>query len=168
LVGRHEIPLEETNEALRVAAFRDVISRAGLDLPDAYVQVGLYHDNTDRPSDGARMMTAFLAVQPRPTAVIVGSDFIAAGVLQAIHEAGLRVPDDISIVGYDDSMAEVLTPRLSTIAQPMEALGKFALDASLASEEELTELGTRRTLETKLVIRASTAAPPLRVRRRPQ
>ena len=58
---------------------------------------------------------------------------MAAGALQAIYEARLRVPDDISVVGYDDTLAASLTPRLTTIAQPMTELGMTAIRLALAA-----------------------------------
>lgn len=159
--NRSEIPIEETNESLRLAAFRETMSDHGLDLPAAFVKLGGYYDkSTFSPLDGRKMMEALLAEKPKPTAVIVGSDFIAAGALQATHGAGLRVPDDISIIGYDDSMANILTPPLTSIAQPMEELGRFAVVTSISPEPDV-EAG-QTVFDTHLVIRSSTAAPPRR------
>ncbi len=154
---RHEIALDQTNERLRVSAFRNAMASVGLALPDGYIQLGEYLDASGRPSDGVRMMELLLRQAPRPSAVVVGSDFIAAGALQAIHAAGLRVPDDISIIGYDDSIAELLTPPLTTIAQPMDELGRLAVEMALKPiGNPSVEVPTQ--LKARLVVRNSTSA----------
>ena len=58
------------------------------------------------------------AESKRPTAIFATCDILAAGALQAIYEAGMRVPEDISLVGFDDTLALNLTPQLTTVAQP--------------------------------------------------
>jgi DNA-binding LacI/PurR family transcriptional regulator len=158
--GRSELPVEQSNEALRISAFKTCLSDAGLRLHEGYVQLGRYFDPaTGLPSDGATLMRAVLELSDRPTAVIVGSDLIASGALQAIHRVGLRVPDDLSVVGYDDSLANVLTPPLTTIAQPMEDLGKFAIEIATMSATEAAASPREVVLPTRLVIRESTAEP---------
>jgi DNA-binding LacI/PurR family transcriptional regulator len=96
-----------------------------------------------------------------PTAVFAGSDLFAAGVLQALHEARLRVPDDISVVGFDDTDAAKLTPPLTTVALPMIDVGREALELALVNDPKL-----HRRLRATLVTRASTAKPPAASRRR--
>ena len=56
---------------------------------------------------------------------------LASGALQALHEKGIRVPDDMSIIGYDDTLAEILTPPLTCIAQPIAELGRNAVTLAL-------------------------------------
>jgi LacI family transcriptional regulator len=86
---------------------------------------------------------------------------MAAGVLQAIYARGLRVPEDISVVGFDDTLAPYLSPPLTTVAQPMEAIGRAAVQLALV---EIDHKGGNQApqisrLSMRLVERASTAPP---------
>lgn len=91
-----------------------------------------------------------------PTAVFACSDAMAAGVFQALAGHGRRVPDDVSAVGFDDSVAAThVTPALTTVRQPWSGLGAAALTALLSGEAP-----ARTVLPTTLVVRDSTAAPP--------
>ena len=98
---------------------------------------------------------------PRPSAVFVCNDLMAIGALRAIHESGLRVPDDISIVGFDDiELAAYTSPPLTTVAQPKDRIGALAVDMLL---ERVTgrRLATRKVvLQPELHVRASTARVP--------
>ena len=112
LPHRQELQPSRSNEALRISAFRRAVAELGLTLPQDYVQLGRYFDpDTGLPTDGATLMDRIIAVNPRPTAIVIGSDLIAAGSLQAVHARGLRVPDDLSIVGYDNSLSSLSPPR---------------------------------------------------------
>ena len=89
---------------------------------------------------------------------------MAAGACQAIYERGLRVPNDISVVGYDDTLAVYLAPPLTTVAQPMFDLGKVASELAIAEIENLADGGkpapsSTRCLTTHLVVRSSTGPP---------
>jgi DNA-binding LacI/PurR family transcriptional regulator len=100
---------------------------------------------------------------PPPEAVVATSDLLAAGVLQALYEAGLRVPDDIAVVGFGDTYASALTPALTTVALPMLDLGREALRCAL-DERGWTQI----RLDTRLVVRDSTPSDIRRpARRRP-
>ena len=83
---------------------------------------------------------------------------MAVGVLHALHEQGLRIPEDVAVVGYDNTLgAEYQVPSLTTVAQPFAELGRLALERLLCLLEG-TELpaGTPRTLPPRLVVRRST------------
>jgi LacI family repressor for deo operon, udp, cdd, tsx, nupC, and nupG len=107
---------------------------------------------------GYEAMLSLLDVERRPTAVFAASDEMAIGAIKAIKEKGLRVPDDISVVGFDDiALAELVDLPLTTISQPVYKIGTTAM-------EMLTDLVAGRCLahrqiilEAKLVIRRSTA-----------
>lgn len=101
-------------------------------------------------------MNKLLAQTDRPTAVFASSDTIAVGAYQAIWQVGLRIPNDISIIGYDDiELAKYLSPPLSTISQPKAELGKLAVETLLKRiRAESTEFQTIM-LEPKLVLRDS-------------
>jgi DNA-binding LacI/PurR family transcriptional regulator len=142
----------------RLRGYRAAIAAAGLTLPDESVVAG-------RASieGGAGAFRRVWARQQRPTAVLAMSDAMAIGAMRAAHEVGLRVPDDLSIVGFDDvDLAALVDPPLTTVHQPIRQKGSDAvrlllseIDAGAARPRE------HRRLETRLVVRASTAPPPL-------
>jgi len=90
-----------------------------------------------------------------PTAIFAASDILAAGVLQALYSDAIRVPEHVSVVGFDDTYAAALTPSLSTVAVPMDEVGRAAFRAAVV-EPLVDEV----RLETHLVVRESTGAPP--------
>jgi DNA-binding LacI/PurR family transcriptional regulator len=110
-----------------------------------------------------------IALKQRPTAVLCFSDAIASGVVRALQDGGLRVPEDVSVVGFDDNpLALRMRPALTTVRQDVPAKGRAAA-AALTSAIKHAKDGTapsRRgrhlTLPTELVVRASTAKPPRR------
>jgi DNA-binding LacI/PurR family transcriptional regulator len=105
----------------------------------------------------------------RPTAILAMSDVMAVGVMWAVREVGLRVPEEISIVGFDDlDVAAHSNPPLTTVHQPIRRKGEEAarlLLRMIASPD--LERPEHKTLETRLIIRASTAKVAPRVVVRP-
>ncbi|WP_189110404.1 LacI family DNA-binding transcriptional regulator [Streptomyces camponoticapitis] len=96
---------------------------------------------------------------PRPTALICDSDVLAAGAVKAARKLGLRVPDDISVTGFDDSgLATALEPELTTVRLPAERVGEHGMSALLAILDGREPENT--VLPVSLVIRGSTAPPP--------
>jgi LacI family transcriptional regulator len=97
-----------------------------------------------------------------PTALFAASDVMAIGALKALREAGLRVPEDVALVGFDDvSIASAIVPALTTVRQPIEYLGSMAADLllnSLASPPGAHAPANRLILPTKLVVRDSCGA----------
>lgn len=107
---------------------------------------------------GIKAGTAILAHTPRPTAIFASNDDSAAGVMAACARAGLKVPDDVSVCGFDDSwIARSVWPYLTTVHQPVEDMGRTA--ASLLLRRDDPECGLRQ-LDYHLIVRDSTAAPP--------
>lgn len=153
--------LDDAIEAVRERLFRENLARHGIDVPAANMLRAVYYDDS-KPvrQPGYHLMRRLLALPERPTAVIFGSDLLAASGLQAISEAGLSVPNDISIIGYDDSMAEILTPALTSIAQPIGELGRLAVTMALAAIENSENAEPAVSTVTRLVIRESTATAP--------
>jgi len=104
--------------------------------------------------------SALLAKQPRPTAIVAGNDLSAIGILHCAYDAGLRVPEDLSVVGFDDILfAEYTQPALTTVAVPRAEIGRTAFEAlwTMLSDSELK--GREYKLGTHLVTRQSTAPP---------
>ena len=94
------------------------------------------------------------------TAVFAGNDQMALGVLRALHELGRRVPEDVSVVGFDDiPEAAYFTPPLTTVRQRFDEVGRRAVIALLEQIDGAARTGARTTIAPELVVRASTAAP---------
>jgi LacI family transcriptional regulator len=99
-----------------------------------------------------------LAATDRPSAIFAGSDRIALGVLEAARTLGLRTPEDLSVVGFDDTLlASTSTPRLTTIHQPMEEIGRTAVRVIVGVITGDDVAARPMELSTHLVIRDSTA-----------
>ena len=102
--------------------------------------------------------TSILAATDRPTAIFAGSDSIALGVLEAARTLGLRTPQDLSVVGFDDTLlASTSTPRLTTIHQPIEEIGRTAVRVIVGVITGDDVAGRPVELSTRLAIRDSTA-----------
>ena len=109
---------------LRIAGYRRALAEHHLPLDEILIQDGDFNED-----GGYRGMQALLKLTPRPSAVFAANDLMAIGALKAIREAGLRVPEDIAIVGYDDiPAANQVFPRLTTISQFQDALGRRAAE----------------------------------------
>jgi DNA-binding LacI/PurR family transcriptional regulator len=109
---------------------------------------------------GVRGANLLLDLPQPPTAIFASNDVTAMGVMDAVRARGLRVPSDISIVGFDDiPIAEVLIPQLTTIRQPLIRMGRFATQMLLDLIQKPEEKQASIVLPTALVIRESTAVP---------
>lgn len=105
---------------------------------------------------GLAAMRQLLALAKRPSAVFCCSDSIAVGAYQALWEQGLRVPEDMSLIGYDDiELAAYLTPPLSTINQPKAQLGQLAVQTLLARIQDPQKAPQTLVLAPKIVMRNS-------------
>jgi LacI family transcriptional regulator len=152
-------PLDARPARDRLRGFRDGITRAGLGYRDELVAYGDYYDES-----GYAATHRLLALPERPTAIVAASDMMAVGAYRAAREAGLDVPGDVSIVGYDDIvLASHLHPALTTVRQDKVGLGAAAADALLRQiEGDMT--ATSANLPVELVARGSTAPPPAAAR----
>jgi LacI family transcriptional regulator len=137
---------------VRLAAFRAAVRDAGLDVPERWIE----HTSFTRDG-GATAAARLLGRADRPRAVLCANDLIAIGVLDAARRAGLRVPDDLAVVGFDDiEMADLVTPRLTTIINPAAAVGDAAGRTMLLRLERGPRAPYERVvLPTRLVIRES-------------
>lgn len=105
---------------------------------------------------GYRVMQEFLAGEPRPTAVVCGNDDIAAGAMNAITEKGLRIPEDIAVVGFDDTVvSQVVTPKLTTVRMPLNKAGVLAAQLLMDELSQPNRERKRIVLPCEIVIRAS-------------
>lgn len=108
---------------------------------------------------GYTAMREILAMRPRPTAVFAGNDVVAYGAVQAVKDAGLSIPEDLSLVGFDDDlMSRYLNPPLTTITNPAAGVGSEAARRLVEILEGRAEKATRSVLPTTLAVRESTAS----------
>lgn len=154
-------PLDRSVEEHRLAAYRDGMAAHGLATREEWIRLGSYYDldGTRTGQEGRDHAEALLALPHPPTAIFATCDILAAGVLQVLYAAGKRVPQDISVVGFDDTLASYLSPELTTVAQPVSMLGEQAFHMALAAingQESEAEI----VLPTALVVRNSTGSAP--------
>ena len=141
----------------RLHGYRAAMDCAGIEVVPSWEVIG---DFTVR--GGLAAMRLLLEREPRPTAVFAASDEMAVGAVHAAREAGLRVPEDISVIGIDDhDMAEFF--ELSTVAQPVHEQGQLAarllLDALAAVDDDPPAEPPALTVPTRLIVRHTTAPP---------
>ncbi|TBU78414.1 LacI family DNA-binding transcriptional regulator [Phytopseudomonas daroniae] len=138
----------------RFAGYREALDAAGLELDPALLQDGDYTCQS-----GHAAAAYLLRNEARPTAIFCENDEMAMGSIQCIRQAGLRVPEDISVAGFDDiSFAAFCDPPLTTIAQPAEAFGQHAVAMLLALLDGKSISEHHLILPFELVVRSSTAA----------
>jgi DNA-binding LacI/PurR family transcriptional regulator len=138
----------------RFAGYRQALSLAGI----AFLPELVAHGD-GKPEGGKQAMEKLMTLADRPTAVFCYNDMSALGALRAIHSSGLKSPDDISIIGFDDiSFASYTRPLLTTIRQPKQQMGRLAMETVLklfSGENSRTSI----KVNGELVVRESTAPP---------
>lgn len=145
-------PVELRSAETRRNAFLKCLHHCGV-LPDKnYIQTGNH-----RIEGGEAAMQRLLALPHRPTAVLTSNDLTAMGVLRAIHNAKLRVPEDISVVGFDDiEFSEFTQPALTTVRLCRKEVAKKAFSALAALISGKSDRGRQYDIETHLIVRDST------------
>lgn len=139
----------------RMHGYRAAMEAEGAPVPDAYVRPGEFTYETGLLGAGA-----LLDLPQPPTAIFAGNDEIAVGAVEAARARGLRVPEDLSVVGFDDNdAARTSAPPLTTVRQPFAEIGRAALEAVLQLAEGRPLNSHRVELATQLVVRESTAPP---------
>jgi len=147
--------LHVTSGVERLKGFKRALREAGISTAPEYIQEGRF----DRLS-GYEKALMLLQFSPRPSAIFAANDLVALGVLAATRELGLRCPEDVSLVGFDDlELASFTNPALTTVAQPAYQMGARA--AGLLFERLRGEgMGSQRiVMKATLKARDSTAAP---------
>ncbi len=145
-------PSNITPSAQRVTGYRQALAAAGI-VPDEPMEtIGNFHSDS-----GLLATRTLLALPDRPTAIFACNDLMAFGALRAIHEAGLSVPNDISIIGHDDiEMSSYIQPALSTVAQPIQEIAETAIQLLLDRIEQPGIPHSKIVLPNQLIIRQST------------
>lgn len=133
----------------RVGSFYKTTGELGIDIPDDYVKSGIYHD----PKSTEQLTKELLELKDRPTCIIFPDDFSYIGGINAIKDAGLRIPEDISVVGYDGILlSQVLDPKLTTLQQDTREMGRSAAQRLIDSiENPKASIIERVVVEGKLL-----------------
>jgi DNA-binding LacI/PurR family transcriptional regulator len=160
-LGHHRLaaitgPLHLTNAQQRLAGFRRAVKEAKLTVEPEYILEATF----DR-AGGRAKASIVLRMLPRPTAIVAANDMIALGVLQAITEAGLRCPEDVSVIGFDNlDIAELTNPALASVHQPGYQMGATAARILVGRVGGDSSAFQHVELRTELKIRQSVAPPP--------
>ncbi|MFI9383283.1 LacI family DNA-binding transcriptional regulator [Kutzneria sp. NPDC052558] len=141
----------------RLDGYRAALETAGVPLDPKLVREGDFHTEA-----GYSCGRDLLSRPSRPTAVFAGNDLQALGVYEAARELGLTIPDDLSVVGFDDlPLARWVGPPLTTVRQPLVAMAETAARLAVRLGRGEQPASTRVDLATSLIVRHSTAAPAL-------
>ncbi len=141
----------------RLASFRAAISRwdSMTDLDEPTVVVAGFHED-----DGVVATTKLMTGPDRPTAIVALNDLLALGALRAAEQLSISVPDDLSVMGFDDiSAARLVTPALTTIRQSATTVGATLIEELVPLLESGSPGGSERFIESSLVIRQTTGLP---------
>ncbi|HUQ84608.1 MAG TPA: LacI family DNA-binding transcriptional regulator [Gemmatimonadaceae bacterium] len=141
--------------AERLVGFRAAMRDAGIDVPNEWELPGHFTEDS-----GYRAVAPLLAITPRPTAVFAANDSMAIGAMSALREAGLRVPEDIAVTGFDDApIARYMSPPLTSVHVAIAELGARAVEILLHAVDSKNEHDRRHhRIPATLVIRDSCGA----------
>jgi DNA-binding LacI/PurR family transcriptional regulator len=149
-------PLDMPAGVTRRLAYRDALQAAGRTLDADLEESGGF-----TREGGQRSMEILLRRCPDIDAVFAASDLMAAGALSALYAAGRRVPEDVAVVGFDDSIIALSTqPALTSVRQSMEVMGRELVNVLLQSIEARDRVVRHVVLETELIVRQSSGGPP--------
>ena len=137
----------------RLAGYRDALAAAGIAADPTLEEIGGYV-----PERARMAMERLLINHPDVDAVFVASDLMAAAAVEVLHRSGKRIPDDVAVIGFDDTTVATATrPALSSIRQPIEAMGAETVNLLLRVMADPDSEPQQSILETELVVRESTA-----------
>lgn len=138
----------------RLDGYRAALQRAGIEFDPALIATGDFHYES-----ALEAASAMLELPDPPTAIFAASDLQAMGVYEAARQRHLRLPDDLSVIGFDDvPMAAYASPPLTTMRQPLSEMARLAVRSLLVPDG--AQVSDRIELATSLVVRSSTAPPP--------
>ncbi|ARO15831.1 LacI family transcriptional regulator (plasmid) [Ketogulonicigenium robustum] len=149
----------QTMEEERLSAFRAAVAQHGADADHSLEVLGRYFSTTgeDPAKEGRVMMQKILDMPAPPTAILASSDMLVAGILQVLSARGLRVPQDFSVIGFDDSIAPLLAPAVSSIGRPLGDVAKAAIACVMGAIDDSPHRPLRHVFPTELRLRDSTA-----------
>jgi len=154
-IGHIAGPQTQWSAKRRLQAYRQAMQDAGIEVKPGWVVEGHY-----TPPSGKEAMEQLLNVAPELTAVVCGNDWMAMGAMEAIYQKGLRVPEDISLVGFDDiDTAQWVTPPLTTMRQPTRQIGAKAAELLINQVETGKRVRETVLFCAEMVVRQSVAPP---------
>ena len=140
----------------RISGYSAALASAGVEVDPALIRNGNFHH-----VGGYQAARELFELSEPPTAIFAGSDEQAFGVAEAARATGRRIPDDLSVVGFDDlSISRWFSPPLTTVRQPLVEMGRTAAEMLLAMIDGREPHGRQVELATELVVRSSTGPPP--------
>jgi len=140
----------------RLNGYEGALAAAGV-LPDPAMML----ESTFDIEGGAKAAARLLDAADPPTAIFAFNDDSAIGALRVARERGIRVPEELSIVGFDDSeVSAIVTPALTTVRQPMAEMGRMAVSLLMRILDNQRLEALHIELKTRLIVRASTARVP--------
>ena len=154
----------------RIAGYRRALVEAGIEPDPRYLQIAAIHQATDRDQRhvAREQARALLAMRSRPTAIFALDSVLALGVLEGVQHSGLEIPDQVSVVGFDDAdWATVVRPQVSVVSQPINEMGALAARRLIERIRGDAAAPKRHVLPTTFIARDSVARP-LGRRRRPK
>lgn len=144
---------------LRLQGYKDALTAAGIEPDDAMVRYAGFDYSY---SSGLAAASSLLAESNRPTAIFCISDTLALGAINAAQDMGMNVPEDVSVVGFDDvELTTMFRPSITTMAQPCFQLGECAMELLLYQLRGDTDFAREIMLDTEMKLRASSAPRPL-------
>ena len=157
-LGRHQIAIISGNLDMpsavdRLNGYRDALSEAGIPLDPTMEEVADY-----LPDRAHMAMERLLLNHPKLDGVFAASDVMAEAALRVLHQARKRIPDDVAVVGFDDSpTARICHPALTSVRQPIEEMGRSTVEVLVREMGEPDEAPRQVIFQTELVVRESTA-----------
>jgi LacI family transcriptional regulator len=143
--------MELTSTMERLEGHRAALIDFGIAPDESLIAMGDF-----REQGGYLAAQRLLDLSARPTAIFASNDLSAFGVMDAIRQRGLRIPDDISVMGFDDiPQASIVHPKLTTVRQPLEQMGRMAVRMLLKHLANPDQPPSRLTLATRLLVRES-------------
>jgi LacI family transcriptional regulator len=140
----------------RISGYSAALASAGVEVDPALIRNGNFHY-----VGGYQAARELFELSEPPTAIFAGSDVQAFGVAEAARATGRRIPDDLSVVGFDDlSISRWFSPPLTTVRQPLVEMGRTAAEMLLEMIDGREPHGRQVELATELVVRSSTGPPP--------
>ncbi len=144
---KHVIPSQD-----RIRGYTQALKSNGIPYDESLVKYGQWEE----PQSGYEAARELLTLGNPPTAIFAANDVMAAGVIDAVNDLGLSVPEDVSVIGYDDrEIAPFLKPALTTVRLPMTEIGSTAAEMLIDCVEQETELIDSTFVDCELVIRGS-------------
>ena len=159
-IGMIDGHLKSSPARVRLEGYKNALRDHDIDYNDGYLVISDYvtgEDGFNREAGYQAMKHLLHLGSDRPTAVFVSSDIQAVGAMKAVEESGLKIPDDIAIVGFDDiELAQYI--GLTTMRQPMFEMGKLAVDRLVECITDVITNGYKKVFHTSLVVRNTCGA----------